>query len=201
MTKRKDQHEENAGSLTAAYRLWEDMWLALKEKEEEADLRLSDDLHDFIEQTKKLVAIGERQNLDPSPLVQFLAGTERLHRGVGSDLPKLTTALRTFLRRLELRLEEATAPATTATPAVVLAGKTKQAEIGGKPKPVLRHAQYNVVKALVDAGEAGLTVDQLVQQSGHSDARGILKRLADSDSDWRAVIHFPGKAGGHYRIG
>jgi hypothetical protein len=102
---------------------------------------------------------------------------------------------------LELRLEEATPAATAPSPAVILAGKTKQPIVRGKPKPVLRQPQYNVVKALVDAGDTGLTVDQLVHQSSHADARGILKRLAESDPDWRAVIHFPGKSGGHYRIG
>jgi hypothetical protein len=131
----------------------------------------------------------------------FLDGTERYYHGVGTGIPKLTTALRTFLRRLELRLEQATPPATTPSPAVVLAGMTKQPIVHGKPKPVLRHAQYNVVQALVDAVDTGLTKDQLVAQSGHSDARGILKRLADSDPDWRSVIHFPGKSGSHYRIG
>jgi hypothetical protein len=67
-----------------------------------------------------------------------------------------------------------------------------------KPKPALRHAQYNVVKALVDAGDTGLTLDQLVLHSRHADARGILRRLADSDPDWRAVIHFP-EIGGAFR--
>jgi len=74
-----------------------------------------------------------------------------------------------------------------------VAGQTKQPVVRGKTKPVLRPAQFNVVKALVNAGETGLTLDQLVHQSGHSDARGILRRLADSDPDWRSVIHFPGK--------
>jgi hypothetical protein len=54
---------------------------------------------------------------------------------------------------------------------------------------------------LVDGGDTGLTVDQLVHQSSHADARGILRRLANSDPDWRSVIHFPGKAGGLYRFG
>src|ERR1051325_345720 len=177
MTKRKDQHDENHdGSRLAALRAWEDTWTTLKERQEETDLRLSDELHEFIEQTKQLVALAEQENLDPSPLVLFLDGTERLHRGVGTGIPRLTSALRPFLRRLELRLEKAT-PATTTSvqsPVVLLAGKTKQPMVRGKAKPVLRHTQYNVVKALVDAGASGLTVDQLVHQSSHGDARGIL---------------------------
>jgi hypothetical protein len=196
------KHNENENdSPLAVYQVWEGMWVALKEKQQETDLRLSDDLHDFIEQTKQLVTLAEQEKLDPSPLVLFLDGTERYYHGVGTGIPKLTTALRTFLRRLELRLEEAIPAADPPSPAVILAGKTKQPIVRGKPRPVLRLAQFNVVKALVDAGDTGLTVDQLVQQSGHADARGILKRLADSDPAWRAVIHFPGKAGGRYRIG
>jgi hypothetical protein len=177
------------------------MWTAIMEKQQGTDLRLSDDLQEFIEQTKQLVTLAENENLDPSPLVLFLDGTERFYSGVGTGIPRLTSALRTLLRRLELRLEQATPPPTTPSPAVILAGRTRQPVVRGTPKPVLRHAQYNVVKALLDAGETGLTLDQLAHQSGHADARGILKRLADSDPDWRSVIHFPGKAGGHYRIG
>jgi hypothetical protein len=133
--------------------------------------------------------------------VLFLDGTERFYHGVGTGIPKLTTALRTILRRLELRLEQATPAPSAASPAVILSGKTKQPLVRGKPKPVLRLTQFNVVKALLDVGESGLTVDQLVHHSGHTDARGILRRLADSDPAWRAVIHFPGKTGGRYRIG
>jgi len=44
---------------------------------------------------------------------------------------------------------------------------------------------------LADAGDTGLTVGQLVHHNGHSDAHGILKRLAGSDSDWRSVLRFP----------
>jgi hypothetical protein len=113
------------------------------------------------------------------------------------------SALRTLLRHLELRLEEATPAATAGTPSpvVVLTGKTKKPTVRGEPKPVLRPPQFNVVKALVDAGNTGPTVDQLVHHCGHADARGILRRLADSDPDGRSAIHFPGKAGGRYRIG
>jgi hypothetical protein len=60
--------------------------------------------------------------------------------------------------------------------------------------------QYDVVKALLDGGDAGLSKDELVSKSGHEDARGILKRLADSDPDWNEVIHFAGQPGGRYHI-
>jgi hypothetical protein len=196
------KHNENDNdSPLAVYQVWEEMWTAIMEKQQGTDLRLSDDLQQFIEQTKQLVTLAERENHDPSPLVLFLSGTERFYRGVGTGIPKWTSPLRTLLRRLELRLEQVTPAPTSVSPAVILTGKTTQPLVRGKPKPVLRQTQYNVVKALLDAGDTGLTVDQLVAQSGHSDARGILKRLADFDPVWRSVIHFPGKAGGHYRIG
>ena len=92
MTKKNN----NDDSPLAVYQVWEEMWTAIKEKQQETDLRLSDDLHDFIEQTKQLVTLAEQEKLDPSPLVLFLAGTERYYRGVGTGIPKLTTALRTL---------------------------------------------------------------------------------------------------------
>jgi len=188
--------------LTACH-VWRETWQTISELQEPNDLRLCDDLRDFVGQTKDLVAACERQPLDPSPLVLFFDRLERFYHGAGTKLPGLTNKLQTLLRRLELKLERElpTVTAIAQVAAVVLAGTTKQPIVRGKPKPVLRFTQYNVAKALVDAGEIGLTLDQMVNKSGHSDARGILNRLADSDPDWKAVIHFPGKAGGHYRIG
>jgi len=65
----------------------------------------------------------------------------------------------------------------------------------------LTRPQYGVVKALLEAGERGLSKDELDHKSKHGDARKILKRLAESDADWKAVIHFPGKPGVGCRIG
>ena len=64
----------------------------------------------------------------------------------------------------------------------------------------LTFAQFNVVQALVDAGPAGLTKDALIDKSGHTDARAILKRIAKRSSQWAAVILFPGTPGVRYRI-
>src|SRR5262245_2098451 len=116
------KHNENDNdSPLAVYQVWEEMWTAIMEKQHGTDLRLSDDVQEFIEQTKQLVTLAEQEKLDPSPLVLFLDGTERFYRGVGTGIPKLTTALRTLLRRLELGLEQTTPPATTPSPAVFLA--------------------------------------------------------------------------------
>lgn len=72
----------------------------------------------------------------------------------------------------------------------------------GKEKKPLTREQYQVVKALIDAGPIiGLSKDELTTRSKTGDARNILRRLRDSDSDWAAVIHFAGVRGGGYRIG
>jgi hypothetical protein len=84
---------------------------------------------------------------------------------------------------------------------VVLRGPGERPIVGGVEKGPLTLPQYDVVKALLDAGERGLSKDELDRKSKHGDARKILKRLAKSDPDWNAAIHFPGKAGGGYRIG
>lgn len=84
--------------------------------------------------------------------------------------------------------------------AVVLQGPGDCIMVQGKVKPQLTFAQFAVVSALLQAGEDGLTKDQLDTRSGHSDARKILKRLHDSDPDWAAVIHMAGRSGCRYRI-
>lgn len=83
---------------------------------------------------------------------------------------------------------------------VVLRGLSEGPIVCGKEKAPLTPAQYDVVKALLDAGDRGLSKDELDHKSDRGEARKILKRLADSDEDWKAVIPFPGKAGGRYRI-
>ncbi|MCI0463306.1 MAG: hypothetical protein L0Z62_40685 [Gemmataceae bacterium] len=89
---------------------------------------------------------------------------------------------------------------TAGAPRVVLRGPAERPLVLGREKPLLTRAQYNVIQALLDAGERGLSKDELDHKSGHGDARKILKRLADSDDGWQAVLPFPGKPGGGYRI-
>jgi hypothetical protein len=67
-------------------------------------------------------------------------------------------------------------------------------------KPPLSAAKYRVVRALVDAGAPGLSKGELDDRSGCTDARKHLKELAARDPDWEAVIIFPGKSWGRYRI-
>jgi hypothetical protein len=69
----------------------------------------------------------------------------------------------------------------------------------GKEKPPLTVAQYDVVKALIEAGPRGLTKDELELKSGRGGARKTLRLLLD-DPDWSRVVAMAGKTGQRYRI-
>jgi len=84
---------------------------------------------------------------------------------------------------------------------IILRGQGKPPVVLGKEKQPLTFREYNIVKALLDAGEHGLTKDKLDDKSGHSEARKVLSALRDGDPDWAAVIQMPGGPGrGGYRI-
>ncbi len=71
---------------------------------------------------------------------------------------------------------------------------------GKSKKTLLTSAQYDVIKALIESGTEGRTKDQLLTKSGRGDPRGILRRLAGKDRDWKRAIRFAGKTGGRYRV-
>jgi hypothetical protein len=83
---------------------------------------------------------------------------------------------------------------------VVLRGQHEPPLIDDQQTEVLTRAQYDVVRALLDAFPDRLTKDQLDKQSKRGDARKIMKRLADSDLRWQAVLLFGGRTGGGYGI-
>lgn len=85
-------------------------------------------------------------------------------------------------------------------PPVLLSGPGQCPIIRGVKKRPLTLAQDDVVKALLEADERGLSKDELDRKSKHGDARRVLKRLAESDPDWKAIISFPGTPGRRYRI-
>ena|GEM_PF-5679492 len=64
----------------------------------------------------------------------------------------------------------------------------------------LTAAQFDVLKALIEASPAGLSKHQLIARSHHGDAIGVLRRLARAHGPWRHVIDLPGVPGGGYRI-
>jgi hypothetical protein len=83
---------------------------------------------------------------------------------------------------------------------VILRGRTEPPLVLGREQPTLTSAQYDVIKALLDAGEKGLSQNELIRKSGHSDARHILERLARKSAEWAKVIFLPGKTGGGYHL-
>lgn len=90
--------------------------------------------------------------------------------------------------------------ARTASESVLLFDRHGRPVVNGTEKPTLTNAQYDVVLALLQTGDKGLTKDELDRESRRGDARKILKRLSDADSDWQSVISFPGTTGKGYRI-
>ena len=71
-------------------------------------------------------------------------------------------------------------------------GVLKVARLSGKRR--------RVIQALLDASEAGLTGDALRVATGLGGSVKILRALKTSDTDWDAVIHFPGRGSSCYRI-
>jgi hypothetical protein len=72
--------------------------------------------------------------------------------------------------------------------------------VDGVDVNALTEPRYNVVQALLQAGEDGHTKDSWDVASGHTESRKIAKRLANKHPHWAAVLDFPGKTGGRYRI-
>ena len=82
---------------------------------------------------------------------------------------------------------------------VVLGEPDEQPIVNGKIEPKLTKKRYKVVKALYDAGNDGLSGDELTRKSSGG-AVTILKNLARSNPDWESVIVLPGRPHGRYRI-
>jgi|GEM_PF-6004372 len=115
----------------------------------------------------------------------------------------------TSLKKIALLLERAETGNDTGEPAngtgptgppVTLGKSGDEPIVRGKRKGRLTLPRHNVVEALLAASDDGLSKDSLATESGHSDAVNILKRLAESDPDWKAVIKLAGRPGGRYRI-
>jgi hypothetical protein len=83
---------------------------------------------------------------------------------------------------------------------VRLNGQEQRPTVDGIPKKRLSQAQYNVLQALLESNDEGLSLDQMRRKSGHMDAPGILNRLAKSDPDWDSVISMAGIPGAGYRV-
>lgn len=170
----------------------------------------------FLQLTERLAQAVVNFDLDPTPLNQFRQNAEGCCFGVQERLPAVGEAVHLLLDRLRQKLTSQrrqvahTSTALTELPVapesssptcpVVLHGENESPVVRGKKKRILTPGQHDVVTALLEAGQDGLNKDELQDNSGHSDARGILDRLRKSDPDWNAVIHMAGRTGGRYRI-
>ena len=83
---------------------------------------------------------------------------------------------------------------------VVLRSKAAGPLVLGLEVSPVTSARYDVLKALVDAGEDGLSLAELIRRSGHGSARNVLKNLAGTSSAWQQVILLPGAPGRRYRL-
>jgi hypothetical protein len=193
----------------SAYQTWENDWLAIVEGQGSRSLAGTRQLETFLAKTRWLARLAEKLGVDSTPLLRFLHEAAGCRFGHLNSLPPLPDDVWVLLDRVALKLknqqeEAASAPgscgAKAEDPPVILTGRSKQPLVRGKLKGKLTYARYNVIKALLDAGQDGLTLDNLIAKSRHTDARKILKRLSDSDPDWGAVIHSAGQTGGRYRL-
>jgi hypothetical protein len=98
-------------------------------------------------------------------------------------------------------LEELSAGAEpAASPSFVLGDPAKRRPIyNGKPLKRLTKAQYDVVKAVLEAGPEGLTNDDLVMRSRHGGAVNDLKRLLKSQPVYSSLMAASGRERRGYR--
>jgi plasmid maintenance system antidote protein VapI len=73
-------------------------------------------------------------------------------------------------------------------------------KVRGHAKPLLTRKQHRVLSVLVEAGSIGLTGAELRTRSGVPGWRRMLTDLRNSDYQWAAVIHFPGKGCEKYHV-
>ena len=83
---------------------------------------------------------------------------------------------------------------------VVLRGKAVGPLVLDREVSPVTSTQYDVLQALVNAGEDGLSLRELIRCSGHGSARNVLKNLADSSSKWQQVVLLAGAPGRRYRL-
>lgn len=80
---------------------------------------------------------------------------------------------------------------------VVLKSSNESPIVCGVSKAVLSDAKYCTIKALITAGQEGLSKDQM--ESHCASARAVLRDLV-KDPDWKRAIWLPGKFRNRYRI-
>ena len=83
---------------------------------------------------------------------------------------------------------------------VVLLGPTERPIVLGRELERVTQPQYEILQALIVAGERGLSLDELKRFSGHHTAEKTLKRLAKKFAEWNQVVLLPGKPHLRYRL-
>jgi hypothetical protein len=72
--------------------------------------------------------------------------------------------------------------------------------IDGQRMEPVTGSQYAILSALLDAGDEGLTPEQIVRITGQGGWRQTLWRLKLAHPLWDAIIVFPGRRGRPYRL-
>jgi hypothetical protein len=145
------------------------------------------------------------------PIVEGICGQKKLFEVFGYLVRRRLLAVvdrRQLAGTFEVRPEIVPAAATVESPRqpvvtskrVTLFQPDEAPLVYGRKKSLLTLPQYKVIKALIEAGTDGLTERQLFDKSGHTDVRGIMKRVAEKDRDWKKVICFANQPGRRYRI-
>jgi hypothetical protein len=108
-------------------------------------------------------------------------------------LAEAADALRAVLGGEAAAKGEAAAPPSGCP--VVLGGPGDKPKIRGAEVGRLNRPRYDVIKALLDVWPERLGKDQLAEKSRHTDAVGILDRLAHHKrhTEWRTVIELAGQ--------
>lgn len=200
---------------------WWELYRTVTEAAPTKPLLMDDDLGELVQVSEQIAGSAEAIGIDSTPFLPFLLQAEECYYGTDTALPLADRTVEFWLVRVRLALTErertnpiTSSPATVppvalpATPQPQLPPArpfefgdfAKQPVVNGNVKPHLTEAEHNVLMALLEAGERGLSKDKLDEKSGHTDARKYLKNLA-KDDDWAAVILFPERKGrGGYRL-
>lgn len=84
---------------------------------------------------------------------------------------------------------------------VVLRGPRERPLVRGTEVPQVTQTRYDILEALIEAGENGLSGRELKNRSRHSSAVNTLKSLARSSNAWGGAVVLPKKPGLGYRLG
>jgi len=163
-------------------------------------VRISDDLAQVLE---AWIPLARCEWLIPGYLRQ--GHWSRLGGVIWTPLGRLKAACRdagipeiTFeqLRRFHAEQVKPHLPFATIAARVILKGRGEAPIVEGTPVPRLTSSQFNVVKALIDAGEEGLSWAEITRHK--ADAVKTLKRLVRTQPHWAPFFNLAEKRGARY---